>query len=171
MPTPRTNIMVLISQIEDNVGKIHPDVIKEALGAIADVLETGVHIGSSEKATLVSLCKSLRHRVCWAKFQVAPHVGWQKCLTSRRRQPSLALAAQLARWASRRGSDYCLDSVWPEDGSLIFGFLNLRLLVAPFVLAFKPSPVSAFPPSRFPLFGAAWSAFMAEPAARLIPGA
>ena len=58
-PTPRTDIMVLISQIETNVGKIHPDVIKEALGAIADVLEAEVHIGSSERATLVSLCKSL----------------------------------------------------------------------------------------------------------------
>ena len=58
-PTPRTDIMVLSSQIEANVGKIHPDVIKEALGAIADVLETKVHIGSGEKATLVSLCKSL----------------------------------------------------------------------------------------------------------------
>ena len=58
-PTPRTDIMVLVSQIESHVGKIHPDVIKEAIGAIADVLEAKVHIGSSEKAALVSLCKSL----------------------------------------------------------------------------------------------------------------
>lgn len=58
-PTPRTEIMVLAHQIEKNVGKIHPDVIKEALGAIADVLEADVHIGSHENATLVSLCASL----------------------------------------------------------------------------------------------------------------
>jgi len=59
VPTPRTDIMVLISQIEAHIGKIHPDAIKEALGAIANVLESKVHIGSSEKAVLLSLCKSL----------------------------------------------------------------------------------------------------------------
>jgi hypothetical protein len=58
-PTPRTDIMALASQIEASVGKIHPDVIKEALGAIADVLEAKVQIGSGEKANLVSLCKTL----------------------------------------------------------------------------------------------------------------
>jgi hypothetical protein len=59
VPTPRTDIMALVHRIESNVGKIHPDAIKEALGTIADVLERGVHIGSHEKATLISLCKSL----------------------------------------------------------------------------------------------------------------
>ena len=51
--------MALIHQIEANVGKVPSDVIKEALGAIADVLEAKVRIGSNEKASLVSLCKSL----------------------------------------------------------------------------------------------------------------
>lgn len=51
--------MALSSQIKANVGKVHPNVIEEALGAIADVLEAKVHIGSAEKSTLVSLCKSL----------------------------------------------------------------------------------------------------------------
>jgi len=58
-PTPRTDIMVLIPEIEASIGKIHPNAIKEALGAIADVLESKVHIGSSEKTALQSLCKSL----------------------------------------------------------------------------------------------------------------
>jgi len=58
-PTPRTDIMALAHQIETSVGKIHPDAINEALGAIADVLEAKVHIGRSERATLVSLCKTL----------------------------------------------------------------------------------------------------------------
>jgi hypothetical protein len=58
-PTPRTDITVLVHQIENNVGKISPEAIKDALGAITDVLEADVRIGSSEKAKLVSLCKSL----------------------------------------------------------------------------------------------------------------
>jgi len=58
-PTPRTDIMVLVHQIEAGVGKIHRDAIDEALSAIADVLEAKVHIGSGEKAALVSLCKTL----------------------------------------------------------------------------------------------------------------
>lgn len=57
--TPRTDIMALASQIQGSVGKVHPDVIKEALGVIADVLEAKVHIGSGEKANLVTLCKTL----------------------------------------------------------------------------------------------------------------
>ena len=58
-PTPRTDIMVLISLIERRDEKIPPEVIAEALGAIANVLEAKIHIGSGEKAHLVTLCKSL----------------------------------------------------------------------------------------------------------------
>ena len=59
-PTPRTDIMVLIHQIKKNKGKVHPEAIKEALGAIADVLEAKVHIGSVEKSALLSLSKLLQ---------------------------------------------------------------------------------------------------------------
>ncbi|MGH9427696.1 MAG: hypothetical protein ACRD2L_15505, partial [Terriglobia bacterium] len=57
-PTPRTDVMVLAAQIERSVGKVSPDAINEALGTIADLLEHKVNIGSGEKATLVSLCRT-----------------------------------------------------------------------------------------------------------------
>jgi hypothetical protein len=58
-PTPRTDVMALVAQIEPLVGKIPASVIDEALGVIADILEKDVRIGSSEHATLISLCKRL----------------------------------------------------------------------------------------------------------------
>ena len=58
-PTPRTDIMFLISLIERRDEKIPGPVLAEALNAIADVLEAKVHIGSGERAALVTLCKSL----------------------------------------------------------------------------------------------------------------
>jgi len=51
--------MVLISLIERRDEKIPAEVIAEALDAIASVLEAKIHIGSGEKAHLVTLCKSL----------------------------------------------------------------------------------------------------------------
>jgi hypothetical protein len=58
-PTPRNDIMVLVSMIEQHKGVIPPDVTKEAIGTIADVLEANVRIGAVEKTALVTLCKSL----------------------------------------------------------------------------------------------------------------
>lgn len=45
--------------IETNLGKVRPDVLKEAIGVIADVVEVGANISSGQKAALMSLCKSL----------------------------------------------------------------------------------------------------------------
>src|SRR5690606_4876203 len=58
-PTPRTDIMVLLSLIEKRDDKLPSEVVAEALSAIADVLDAKVHIGSGERARLVSLRKSL----------------------------------------------------------------------------------------------------------------
>jgi len=58
-PTPRTDIMVLVSLLQGKIDKIHPEVVNEALGAIASVLEANIHIGTTEKASLISLCKLL----------------------------------------------------------------------------------------------------------------
>jgi hypothetical protein len=58
-PTPRTDIMKLVAQIGPLVGKIPSPVIDEALDVIADILEKDVHIGLSERAALISLCKRL----------------------------------------------------------------------------------------------------------------
>jgi len=58
-PTPRTDIMALVAQIEPLVGKVPSSVIDETLGVIADILEKDVRIGASEQATLTSLCKRL----------------------------------------------------------------------------------------------------------------
>ena len=69
-PTPRTDIMALIHEIESSVGKMHPDVIKEALGVIADVLEADIHIGSHERAALVSLCASLPKELAGASSRL-----------------------------------------------------------------------------------------------------
>jgi hypothetical protein len=59
VPTPRTDIMALVTQIESLVGKIPPSAIDESLGVIADILDGDVRIGTGEQATLVSLCKRL----------------------------------------------------------------------------------------------------------------
>lgn len=58
-PTPETDIMVLVTQLKPLVGKIHPSVVDEALGVIADMLEKNVRIGSSVEATLITFCKQL----------------------------------------------------------------------------------------------------------------
>ena len=58
-PTPETDAMVLIRAIESNLGKIRPEVINQALGSIADILEAHVRLGPSIRAHLLSLIKSL----------------------------------------------------------------------------------------------------------------
>jgi hypothetical protein len=57
--TPRTDIMILVTLIGRRDKKIPAEVISEALTVIADVLEAKIHIGSSERAALVTLCKTL----------------------------------------------------------------------------------------------------------------
>jgi hypothetical protein len=74
-PTPRTDIMVLTSQIEANVGKASSDTIKEALGVIADVLEAKTQIGRSEKAALVSLSRSLPPEFAGASLRLIESLG------------------------------------------------------------------------------------------------
>jgi hypothetical protein len=76
-PTPRTDIMVLVSQIKTHVGKIHPEVIEEAMSAIADVLEANIHIGSGVKADLVSLCKSLPSEFAGSGSRILDSLGYR----------------------------------------------------------------------------------------------
>jgi hypothetical protein len=51
--------MVLVSMIERQNGKVPTETIGEAMSAIADVLEEKIHIGSTERAALITLCKKL----------------------------------------------------------------------------------------------------------------
>jgi hypothetical protein len=69
-PTPRTDIMVLLSLLEKRDDKLSSELVAEALGAIADVLNAKVHIGSSVKSRLVSFCRSLPSELAGAGERV-----------------------------------------------------------------------------------------------------
>lgn len=57
--TPRTDLMVAMNIVENFIGQVHPKSIETLLSTIADVLETGVNIGSSEKTHIINIVTSL----------------------------------------------------------------------------------------------------------------
>lgn len=58
--TPRTDFMVLLSQIQHDIGKVNPSVLNNALSAILEHLEDPKHIDSLKNRTsLLALVESL----------------------------------------------------------------------------------------------------------------
>lgn len=77
-PTPETDIMLLVTQLKPLVGKIHPSVIDEALGVIADVLEKNVRINPVLEATLITFCKQLPAEFSGSSSRLLSSLGTKK---------------------------------------------------------------------------------------------